>query len=144
MMKNAIVSVKGRNSLNEGGRIELLTEAEFYKKDGVYCISYEETGMTGMEGTVTTVKAGNNVVTLVRKGTVTSEFVFEEGRKNISHYATEYGVFTVGVTAESVNVELCDSGGSVSVVYSMDFLGNTAVRNEFVLKVREVGNEGHS
>lgn len=143
MMKNAIISVKGRNGPDEGDRIELLTEGEFYKEDGEYCISYEETGMTGMEGTVTTVRAGINKVTLNRKGTVTSEFVFEEGRKNISHYATENGVFTVGVTAKSVEVAVDDSGGIISVVYKMDFLGNAAVRNEFILNVREVSDEGH-
>lgn len=124
--------------------MELLTEGEFYKKGNVYCISYKETDMTGMEGTVTTVVAEENKVRLQRRGTVTSEFIFEEGRKNISHYATEYGVFTVAVTAEKVDVSINESGGVVSVVFSLDFLGNASVRNEFLLTVREVGNEGHN
>jgi len=143
-MKKAIVTVRGNNGLEEGEPMELLTEGEFYKKGNVYCISYKETDMTGMEGTVTTVVAEENKVRLQRRGTVTSEFIFEEGRKNISHYATEYGVFTVAVTAEKVDVSINESGGVVSVVFSLDFLGNAAVRNEFLLTVREVGNEGHN
>lgn len=143
-MKKAIVSVRGKSGLEDGDRMELLTEGEFYKEGNVYCISYEETGMTGMEGTVTTVRAEENKVALQRKGTVASEFIFEEGRKNVSHYATEYGVFTVGVTAEQVDVSIDDSGGIVSVIYSLDFLGNAAVRNEFILTVREVSNERHN
>jgi len=143
-MKKAIVTVRGNNGLEEGEPMELLTEGEFYKEGNVYCISYKETDMTGMEGTVTTVVAEENKVRLQRRGTVTSEFIFEEGRKNISHYATEYGVFTVAVTAEKVDVSINESGGVVSVVFSLDFLGNAAVRNEFLLTVREVGNEGHN
>jgi len=143
-MKKAIVTVRGNSGLEEGEPMELLTEGEFYKKGNVYCISYKETDMTGMEGTVTTVVAEENKVRLQRRGTVTSEFIFEEGRKNISHYATEYGVFTVAVTAEKVDVSINESGGVVSVVFSLDFLGNAAVRNEFLLTVREVGNEGHN
>ena len=142
-MKKVIVSVRGKGGLEDGEPMELLTEGKFYKENSIYCISYEETGMTGMEGTTTTVRAGDNRVTLQRKGMVASEFIFEEGKKNVSHYATEYGVFTVGVTAEQVDVSMDDSGGIVSVVYSLDFLGNAAVKNEFILTVREVGNEGH-
>ena len=143
-MKKAIVTVRGNSGLEEGEPMELLTEGEFYKEGNVYCISYKETDMTGMEGTVTTVVAEENKVRLQRRGTVTSEFIFEEGRKNISHYATEYGVFTVAVTAEKVDVSINESGGVVSVVFSLDFLGNASVRNEFLLTVREVGNEGHN
>ncbi|MBN1623857.1 MAG: DUF1934 domain-containing protein [Clostridia bacterium] len=143
-MKKVIVSVRGKGSLEEGEPMELLTEGKFYKENNIFCISYEETGMTGMEGTTTTVRAEENRVALSRKGTVASEFIFEEGRKNVSHYATEYGVFTVGVTAEQVNVSIDDSGGMISVVYSLDFLGNPAVRNEFILTVREVGNERYN
>ncbi len=143
-MKKVIVSVRGKGGLEDGDSTELLTEGKFYKDNDVYCISYEETGMTGMEGTTTTVRAEKNRVSLQRKGTVASEFIFEEGKKNVSHYATEYGVFTVGVTAEKVNVSINDSGGLISVVFSLDFLGNPAVRNEFILTVREVGNERHN
>ncbi len=143
-MKKVIVTVRGSGGLGDGEPVELLTEGKFHNEGGTYVISYEETGMTGMEGTTTTVRAEKSRVALMRKGTITSEFIFEEGRKNVSHYATEYGVFTVGVTAEQISVSMDDSGGIISVVYSLDFLGNAAVRNEFILTVREVGNEGHN
>lgn len=143
-MKNVLVSVRGQSGIGDDGRMELMTEGKFYKKDNAYFISYRETGVTGMEGTTTTLKAEKSKVTLIRHGTVSSSFVFEEGKKNISHYATEYGVFTVGVKAEKINVDIDDSGGLVSVVYSLDFLGNDTEKNEFVMTVREVGNDRHS
>lgn len=95
-----------------------------------------------MEGTTTTLKVEDDKVTLIRHGTVTSTFVFEEGKENISHYATEYGVFTVGVRAESISTSMDEHGGVVAVSYSLDMFEKE--HNEFILSVREVNNDGHN
>ncbi|MFO7611827.1 MAG: DUF1934 domain-containing protein [Clostridia bacterium] len=137
-MKDVMISVKGQSGLGGEGRIELVTEGRFYQENGAYCISYKESGMTGMEGTTTTLKAEKGIVSLIRTGTVSSTFIFEVGKKNTSHYATEYGVFTIGVQALEVNVDINDKGGDVSIVYSLDIFGRDAERNEFIMSVREV------
>lgn len=137
-MKEVLVSVKGRSGMVDEGLIELITEGKLYKKDNAYYISYKETDVTGMKGTTTTLKTEKNRVTLIRHGTITSNFVFEEGKKYISHYATEYGVFTVGIKAEKIDVDINDYGGIVKVVYSIDVLDGNVGKNEFIMTVREV------
>lgn len=141
LSKKVIVSVKG-SGLDDEGRMELITEGKLYIKDNAYYISYKETGVTGMEGTTTTLKIEENRVTLIRHGTVSSTFVFEEGKKNTSHYATEFGVFTVEVAAEKVYSVMDDNGGMVAVSYSLDVFGKE--KNEFIMTVREVEDDGHN
>ena len=137
-MKKVIVTVKGQNGIRDEGRMELITEGKFYKKGNAYYISYNETDVTGMKGTTTTLKVEGSIVTLIRHGTISSTFVFEEGKENVSHYATEYGVFTVGVKAERISAVIDDDGGLVSVVYSLDIYGQDRELNEFIMTVREV------
>jgi len=141
-MKEVIVSVKGRNGPGDEGHMELITEGKLYKEDNSFCISYNETGVTGMDGTITTLKVEENRVTLIRKGTISSTFIFEEGVENISHYATEYGVFTVGVKADRIESAIDEFGGVVAVSYSLDMVDKT--HNDFVLTVREVNNDRYS
>jgi len=141
-MKKVIVSVKGQSGPGDEDRMELITEGKLYKKENVFYISYKETGVTGMEGTTTTLKVEEDKVTLIRHGTVTSTFVFEEGKENISHYATEYGVFTVGVRADRINSTMDEFGGVVAVSYYLDMFEKE--QNEFIISVREVNNDGHN
>jgi len=141
-MKKVIVSVKGQSGPGDEDRMELITEGKLYKKENAFYISYKETGVTGMEGTTTTLKVEEDKVTLIRHGTVTSTFVFEEGKENISHYATEYGVFTVGVRADRINSTMDEFGGVVAVSYYLDMFEKE--QNEFIISVREVNNDGHN
>lgn len=141
-MKKVLVSVKGQSGLGDEGLMELITEGKLYKKGNAFYVSYKETGMTGIEGTTTTLKIEENRVTLIRHGTVSSTFVFEEGRKNISHYATEIGVFTVEVKADKVDSAIDEHGGMVAVSYSLDMFGRE--HNEFIMTVREVSDDGYN
>ncbi len=141
-MKKVIVSVKGQSGPGDEGLMELITEGKLYKKENAFYISYKETGVTGMEGTTTTLKVEENRVTLIRHGTVASTFVFEEGVENISHYATEFGVFTVAVTADRIESALDEYGGVVAVSYSLDMIEKE--QNEFIMTVREVKDDGYS
>ena len=141
-MKKVLVSVKGQSGPGDEGRMELITEGKLYKKENTFYVSYKETGVTGMEGTTTTLKVEENRITLIRHGTVASTFVFEEGVENISHYATEYGVFTVGVKADRIESVLDEHGGIVAVSYSLDMIERE--QNEFIMTVREVNDDGHN
>ena len=70
MDKNVIISVKGTQSTNNQVNIimELVTEGKYYKKDEAYFITYDESEVTGMNGTTTTLMVTDDVVTLVRAG----------------------------------------------------------------------------
>lgn len=52
--------------------IDLQTAATLYERGGKYYIAYEESELTGLEGTKTTVKLDGKTVALIRTGTFPS------------------------------------------------------------------------
>jgi uncharacterized beta-barrel protein YwiB (DUF1934 family) len=141
MKKYVIISVKGtQTSANQDPNIlELVTEGKYYKKGNAYFITYKESEVTGMEGTTTTLKISDGVVTLMRFGSVNSQFIFEQGQKHLSYYDTSFGNFTVGVYANEVDVKVDDKGGEIKVDYRMEIDNNKAGENDFHMFIREVG-----
>ncbi len=148
MDKNVIISVKGTQTSNDqvNNILELVTEGKYYKKDKAYFVTYDESEVTGMSGTTTTLKVMDDVVTLIRVGSVNSQFVFQQGQKHLSYYDTEYGAFTVGVTANEVDVKIDDSGGEIHIGYQLEIDNNETGENDFCMSIREAGrsNDKHS
>ena len=91
MENNVIISIQGKQSFEAQGddTIELVTEGclEPDGDDG-YTLSYQESELTGLEGTLTTFQIERDRVTLLRVGEVNSQMVFEEGRRHLSMYDT--------------------------------------------------------
>ncbi len=141
MGKNVIISVKGTQSALDDSinTMELVTEGRLYKEDNAYVVTYDESEITGMNGTKTTLKVMDGIVTLVRVGSVNSHFVFQQGQKHVSYYDTEHGAFTIGVTANEVDIKLDDSGGEIRVGYNLEIDNNNTGENDFFMSIREVG-----
>ena len=141
MDKNVIISVKGTQSAEDQDMniMELVTEGKYYKEDEAYCVTYDESEITGMYGTTTTIKVLDGVVTLIRVGSVNSHFVFQQGQKHVSYYDTEYGAFTIGVLANAVDVRMNDSGGEIRVGYQLEIDNNNTGENDFFMSIREAG-----
>ena len=89
MENNVIISIQGKQSFEaqDDDTIELVTEGclEPDGDDG-YTLSYQESELTGLEGTLTTFQIERDRVTLLRVGEVNSQMVFEEGRRHLSMY----------------------------------------------------------
>jgi len=68
MNKNAIISVvsKQADGNDDGDIIEVVTPGKFYKQDDCYYAVYEETEISGMKGTTTTLKIDEEKFTLIR------------------------------------------------------------------------------
>ncbi|MDP4094127.1 MAG: DUF1934 domain-containing protein [Bacillota bacterium] len=141
MNKNVIIVVKGTQTYEDqdGGSLELVTEGKYYKKGDAYYITYKESKVTGMEGTTTTLKVVDGVVTLMRFGSVNSHFIFERGQKHISYYDTSQGAFTVGVFANNVSINVNDNGGEIKVGYELEIDNNKSGENDFHMFIREAG-----
>ncbi|MCX7841856.1 MAG: DUF1934 domain-containing protein [Clostridia bacterium] len=141
MNKNVIIYVKGTQTADnqEANRLELVTEGKYYKKGETYYVTYKESEVTGMEGTTTTLKVERGTVTLLRFGTVNTQFIFEEGQKHISYYDTAYGAFTIGVRASKVDIDVNDEGGEIWVDYQLEIDNNSSGENDFYMSIREAG-----
>ena len=141
MEKNVIISVRGTQLNEEAGLdlMEMMTEGKMYRKNGTYYLTYRETETTGLDGTTTTIKVSDQEVALIRFGTVNSQFVFLPGKKHISYYETPYGVFTIGITTTSADIDIKDDGGHIDIGYSIEVNEGASLYNQIQVIVRETG-----
>ena len=140
MDKSVIISIKGKQSYEnvEDETIELVTEGLLAKEgEGAYTLSYQESELTGLEGTLTTFQIEDGRITLMRHGEVNSQMVFEEGRRHLSMYNTPYGALAVGIKTHGMDCRMDDHGGSIEINYAIEIEHAVAGQNLFQIQVRE-------
>jgi uncharacterized beta-barrel protein YwiB (DUF1934 family) len=138
-MSHVIVSIKSRQ-VGENGpdEMELVTEGRLTpNSSGGYTVSYEESELTGLEGTTTVLRVEGPRVTLLREGTVNSQMVFEEGRRHLSMYETPYGALSVGVNTRRMTSTLGENGGDLEIDYALEIDNLLAGRTLFRMNVRK-------
>ena len=138
MENNVIISIQGRQSFadQEDETIELVTEGCLERDGDGYTLSYQESRLTGLEGTLTTFQVERDRVTLLRVGEVNSQMVFEEGRRHLSMYETPYGALSVGVSTRKMRSDLSAAGGSIEIDYAIEIDHALAGQNLFRIQVR--------
>mgnify|MGYP002596738794 CR=1 FL=1 len=139
MENNVIISIQGKQSFEaqDDDTIELVTEGclEPDGDDG-YTLSYQESELTGLEGTLTTFEIGPGRVILRRSGSVNSQMVFEEGRQHTSLYETPYGELSVDIQTSRLLHNLTERGGLMEIKYSIAVEHVVTGRNCFKIRVR--------
>ena len=100
--------------------IELVTEGTMEFRDNGWDISYEESDLTGLSGVTTTFRVENGMITLSRKGRLSSEMVFREGVSHSSLYQMEFGALLITVCATRIFAQIGEGIGSIDLVYNID------------------------
>ena len=93
---------------------ELMTEGTMELTESGMRLNYQETALTGMEGTSTTFEVSGPQVILRRVGSVNSQMVFEEGRQHTSLYETPFGELTVDIQTGRLRHNLSEETASRS------------------------------
>ena len=108
----------------ESEKIDFYTEGELVLgADGKYCLSYDESELTGMEGSVTSVNfdmSERGLVTLMRTGNYRMVMVFERGVRHICTYQTPYMPIELCVATRKLENSLGADGGELYVEYSIE------------------------
>ena len=137
-MEKIMISIDGTQNFGNGdtNNVELTTVGELNVLEDSYTLKYEESELTGMEGTTTVITVDKNgIVSLSREGTVNSHLVFEEGKRHLSYYDTNDGAFSIGVFASYVDTVLEENYGEISITYAMDVdekpIGENEIRVRF-------------
>ena len=115
---------------------ELMTEGTMALTEDGIVLSYEESELTGMEGTTTTFEVKGPRVTLTRSGAVNSQMVFEEGRQHTSLYETPFGELSVDIQTSELKHNLSERGGLMEIKYSIAVEHTVTGRNCFKIRVR--------
>ena len=124
------------------GPIEMFSEGELYITDDRVIIAYDESELTGMEGSSTQVRFERNapeLVTMMRSGNVSTILVFEEGKRHICTYQTPYMPFEICVYTKEVKNNLLESG-VIDLDYIVEIRGAQAERTQFKIEIFEDEN----
>lgn len=105
---------------------KLVTEGLLWTEGETVHLSYQETELTGLEGTRTSfcVKAGK--VILERQGAVESRMVFAVGQEDRSLYDMGFGALMITVRTEKIESTLSETGGELMVSYGIVIEEETA------------------
>lgn len=120
----------------EPDSMELITEGTMEITPAGLRLTYQETELTGMEGTTTTFEVQGPQVILTRSGQVSSQMVFEEGRQHTSLYETPFGELSVDILTNRLRHNLTEQGGLMDLCYSISVEHAAAGRNSFKIRVR--------
>lgn len=128
MKKQMMLTIAGTQRFGDEPpeHTELVTEAEMELQEGVLLLSYEESELTGMEGTTTTFRIEPDRLTLVRTGAVQSRMVFAEGEVDKSLYNTGFGAMMISVRTEKLELHMDENGGEMTVAYAISIEDDTA------------------
>lgn len=121
----------------EPDSIELMTEGTLTATgEGGLLLSYQESALTGLEGTTTTFEVRGSQVILSRTGSVNSQMVFEEGKQHTSLYETPFGELAIDVQTSRLRHSLTERGGLMDLRYSISVDHSVTGRNAFKIRVR--------
>jgi len=137
--KNVIILIRGRQSF-EGAPsepVELVTEGILRQEKDTYVLSYQESEVTGLAGTLTTFQVEPQCVTLLRVGEFNSQMVFEEGRRHMSLYNTPYGELAMGIRTRRMRWSLNEAGGEIDIDYDVEIDHQVTGVHTFQIRVQE-------
>ena len=144
MEKDVVISIKGMQKYegNDPDTVELVTAGRLMKDKAGYTLSYQESEITGLEGTLTTFQIEPERVTLLRVGEYNSQMVFQEGRRHMSMYNTPYGAIEIGISTRHLMADLHAQGGNIEIDYAIEVDHALAGRNIFQINVKEAHGTG--
>ncbi len=137
MKSEMLLTVRGTQRFEDRDpeTIELTTEATLEEREGVLFLSYPESELTGLEGTITSFEICLDRVILRRKGTVNQEMEFIEGKTHHSLYRIAEGALMVTVRTTKLEDNMSLAGGTLRVVYRIELESTAAGEIEYLLTV---------
>ncbi|MBR2354732.1 MAG: DUF1934 domain-containing protein [Clostridia bacterium] len=136
----------GEDVAIEDGQIRMEVEPETMEicsvgvcseENGRRVFSYDETEATGMDGSTTSVTYlldRPELVTMLRKGSVSTALVFEEGKRHHCVYQTPFMPFEVCVHTLKVENRL-ETERTLALDYIIEIRGARAERTKFFMEI---------
>lgn len=141
-MRDVMISITGIQDDPTGStdKVELVTAGQYGFEEGHARFTYEESDLTGLNGTRTTFTISPMGVVLRREGSLNTEMVFQAGKKNHFLYETPFGSAVMGVDTRRIDAAMGEHGGDLVLDYDIDFNHTPMGRNKFKINVRENKN----
>ena len=128
-----------RFGTDEPEKTSLVTEGTLEREGDILLLSYEESELTGMEGTRTTLKLEDRQVTMTRTGTHPAQMLFAEHKRHVGLYQTDVGSLAVSTHTSQLINDIGENGGKLSIDYTVEIDSNLAGTHRFEMAVTPAG-----
>ncbi len=130
-----MIAITGLQFDNEGDEpVEVVSQGKYYKKRGKHFILYDEymtensfgygesmpEGARNADCTKNKVILSEGIVEIIKSGAANVHMVFEEGKKNVTSYATPFGELIISTHTNRVELEETENEIVVRLTYGLD------------------------
>ena len=140
MTKDVLLSIRGLYTEGDDGEdsIETLAPAEFFVKQGVYYIFFEEIIDDNTGVTKSRIKYSDKCFELTRKGEVSVHLLFEEGKKTLNTYQMPYGTLVVGLDTKRIQMSETKEEIKIAIDYAMEINYQQVSDNSIEVVIKSV------
>lgn len=132
MEKEALIKLNGRAEGAESDIIDFTSIGKVDIKEDSICIEYDESEMSGMEGSVSKIIITGDTVTLNRMGTYVSTMAFVEGQEMPAEIITPYGMMKLKVFTDKIKLDVTKNHIDLVLDYTFS-MGGERVKNYLTL-----------
>lgn len=136
MKKKAIITVDSAVLNEEEDMISVVTPGDFYEIEDGFKVEYNETKISGMEGTKTTIIIRKNSFDLIREGTTETKMEFENNQRTVALYKTPYGVLDVKINTKKLDIDIKENGGTINTMYILEIGDQTALKTNLTIDIK--------
>lgn len=127
-MKEALIKLHGMADGNKDNIIDFTSIGKVdINKDSIY-IEYDESEMSGMEGSVSTIVISGDTVTLNRMGAFMSTMAFVQGQEMPADINTPYGLMQLNVFTDKMIIDVTENHIDLKLNYAFS-MGGERVNN---------------
>lgn len=137
--KQIILFVRGEQTYDSVAPevTELATEGVMTLDGEEISLAYEETELTGMQGTTTRFTVRGDTVVLERTGMIQSRMEFRQGERSSSLYETPWGTMVVDIATTKLAHRLTERGGVMEILFTIAINHQVTGENRFKIRVKE-------
>ena len=139
MNDNYLITVIGTQTVDgESDSIEVITSGDYIRDDnGDITVTYPEFSEENpTTRTDTTVTLRGKILTIERRGEMSSRLMLEKGKRHQCLYETPMGQMLIGIYTDSIKVIASDSGCDIRASYQLDFNQHVVSNNEFHITIK--------
>lgn len=136
MNKKAIITVDSAIFSEEEDTISVVTPGDFTQTDYGFKVQYDETKISGMEGTKTTILIRKDSFDLIREGTTETKMEFENNKTTTSLYKTPYGIMDIRIDTRKLKINVDEKGGNINTIYILEIGGQPAMKTNLSIDIK--------
>lgn len=135
MIKEALIKLQGRAEGSEIDIIDFTSIGKVELTDRIVSVEYDESEMSGMEGSVSKIVISGDLVTLNRIGEYVSTMSFIEGKETPADIVTPHGQVSLNIFTDKIHVSVTDTNIDLNLNYIFSISGER-VRNTLKLSAQ--------